>query len=118
MLCYEIEKTLKLLQLENKRNSLAESLSGGMKRRLMLGIALVGESKLLILDEPTSGLDPEARRAIWDLLQSIRTERTILLTTHFMEEADVSSFHCLFLYFYIIDIRFWVIELLLCHMAK
>ena len=114
----EVHKILDLIQLESKKNSLAESLSGGMKRRLMLGIALVGESKLLILDEPTSGLDPEARRAIWDLLQSIRTERTILLTTHFMEEADVSSFHCLFLYFYFSDIRFWVIELLLCHMAK
>lgn len=93
----EVHKILDLIQLESKKNSLAESLSGGMKRRLMLGIALVGESKLLILDEPTSGLDPEARRAIWDLLQSIRTERTILLTTHFMEEADVSFKYFCFL---------------------
>ena len=89
MILTEIHDVLRLIQLEDKENSLAQSLSGGMKRRLMLGIALVGESKLLILDEPTSGLDPEARRVIWDLLQSIRTERTILLTTHFMEEADV-----------------------------
>ena len=89
MMSTEVHDVLRLIQLESKKNSLAQSLSGGMKRRLMLGIALVGESKLLILDEPTSGLDPEARRVIWDLLQSIRTERTILLTTHFMEEADV-----------------------------
>ena len=69
--------------------ALADSLSGGMKRKLMLGISIVGGTRVLILDEPTSGLDPENRRVIWDLLQLIRKDRTILLTTHFMEEADV-----------------------------
>ena len=59
-----------------------------MKRKLCLGIALVGGTKVVILDEPTSGMDPEARRGIWDLLRSVRRERTILLTTHYMEEAD------------------------------
>jgi len=78
-----------MLQLIDKKKALAESLSGGMKRKLALGIAMIGGTKILILDEPTSGMDPEARRVIWDLLQSIRTERTILLTTHYMEEADV-----------------------------
>jgi ATP-binding cassette subfamily A (ABC1) protein 3 len=60
-----------------------------MKRKLHLGIALVGDSKVVMLDEPTSGMDPEARRHMWDLLQSIKKDRTIMLTTHFMEEADV-----------------------------
>jgi len=86
----EIDHTLKLLRLMDKKDSLASSLSGGMKRKLALGIALIGGTETLILDEPTSGMDPEARRAIWDLLQEIRKQRTILLTTHFMEEADVS----------------------------
>ncbi len=85
----EVDKALELLRLSDKKHALAESLSGGMKRKLALGIAMIGETKILILDEPTSGMDPEARRAVWDLLQSLRTERTILLTTHYMEEADV-----------------------------
>ncbi|CAG2171068.1 unnamed protein product [Oppiella nova] len=60
-----------------------------MKRRLSLGIAIIGATKVLILDEPTSGLDPEARRGIWDVLQELRQKKTILLTTHYIEEADV-----------------------------
>ncbi len=64
-------------------------LSGGMKRKVNLGIALIGGSEVVMLDEPTSGMDPEARRGMWDLLQVEKRRRTILLTTHFMEEADV-----------------------------
>lgn len=60
-----------------------------MKRKLHLGIAMIGNSSVVLLDEPTSGMDPEARRHIWDLLQTFKAERTVLLTTHFMEEADV-----------------------------
>ena len=60
-----------------------------MKRKLHLGIALIGDSSVVMLDEPTSGMDPEARRHMWDLLQEIKKERTMILTTHFMEEADV-----------------------------
>lgn len=86
----EIDQLLNLLKLADKKNVLATKLSGGMKRKLSLGIALVGETETLILDEPTSGMDPDARRVIWDLLMSIRRNRTILLTTHYMEEADVS----------------------------
>jgi ATP-binding cassette subfamily A (ABC1) protein 3 len=85
----EVKNTLELLKLTDKMYALADSLSGGMKRKLMLGISIVGGTRVLILDEPTSGLDPENRRVIWDLLQLIRRDRTILLTTHFMEEADV-----------------------------
>lgn len=86
----EVKNVIKQLRLENKTNELAIQLSGGMKRRLQLGIAIIGGTKILILDEPTSGLDPEARRCIWDVLQNMRQSKTIVLTTHYMEEADVS----------------------------
>ena len=77
------------LNLVAKRNVSSSSLSGGMKRKLHLAMALTGDSKVLILDEPTSGMDPEARRGMWDVLQTLKQTRTIMLTTHFMEEADV-----------------------------
>nr|XP_025035890.1 ATP-binding cassette sub-family A member 3 [Pelodiscus sinensis] len=67
----------------------SKALSGGMKRKLSIGIALIGDSKVVMLDEPTSGMDPASRRATWDLLQQQRSSRTILLTTHFMDEADL-----------------------------
>ena len=62
---------------------------GGMKRKVNLGISLIGDSSVVMLDEPTSGMDPQARRYTWDLLQTEKKKRTILLTTHFMEEADI-----------------------------
>ncbi|VVC36008.1 Hypothetical protein CINCED_3A013120 [Cinara cedri] len=80
---------LKLLNILQKKNELVSALSGGMKRKLSLAIALIGNPEILILDEPTSGMDPESRREMWDLLLSFRGSRTILITTHFMEEADV-----------------------------
>ncbi len=67
------------------------SLSGGMKRRLMVGMALIGDSKVVILDEPTSGLDPFNRLKFWELIRQYKKNRTIILTTHFMEEADALS---------------------------
>lgn len=76
------------MNLFDKRHELAERLSGGMKRKLCLGMAIIGDSNILILDEPTSGMDPESRRELWDLLLSWRQSKTILITTHFMEEAD------------------------------
>nr|QST14977.1 ABCA3 protein [Diaphanosoma celebensis] len=85
----ETDRMVKALQLENKRKSMSSTLSGGMKRKLSVGIALCGESKVVMLDEPTSGMDPSARRSTWDLLQTEKVGRTILLTTHFMEEADL-----------------------------
>ena len=72
------------LMLTDKRKTQSQYLSGGMKRKLSVGIALVGGSKFVILDEPTSGMDPYARRATWDLLAKHKQERTILLTTHSM----------------------------------
>ncbi|XP_077172968.1 phospholipid-transporting ATPase ABCA3 [Paroedura picta] len=85
----EIDRILRILNLEEKRRSLSKALSGGMKRKLSIGIALIGDSKVVMLDEPTSGMDPVSRRATWDLLQHQRSGRTILLTTHFMDEADL-----------------------------
>ncbi|XP_042139620.2 ATP-binding cassette sub-family A member 17-like isoform X8 [Peromyscus maniculatus bairdii] len=85
----EIEEMLPLLGLKDKWNSRCKFLSWGMKRKLSLGIALIADSKVLILDEPTSGMDSTSRRAIWDILQQQKSDRMILLTTHFMDEADL-----------------------------
>jgi ABC-2 type transport system ATP-binding protein len=83
------EKYLRLLGLWDKRKESARTLSGGMKRRLMIARALVHEPKLLILDEPTAGVDIEIRRSMWDFLQRInRQGTTIILTTHYLEEAE------------------------------
>ncbi|TRY96423.1 hypothetical protein DNTS_021457 [Danionella cerebrum] len=85
----EVDRIIQILHLEEKRNARSKTLSGGMKRKLSIGIALIGDSKVVMLDEPTSGMDPSARRATWDLLQGEKRGRTILLTTHFMDEADL-----------------------------
>jgi ATP-binding cassette subfamily A (ABC1) protein 3 len=85
----EIDNYIKLLELEDKRNAKSSTLSGGMKRKLSVGMALCGKSKIVMLDEPTAGMDPSARRAIWNLLQKQKEGRTILLTTHFMDEAEL-----------------------------
>jgi ABC-2 type transport system ATP-binding protein len=83
------EKYLKQLQLWDKRNNTARSLSGGMKRRLMIARALMHEPRLLILDEPTAGVDIEIRRSMWDFLREINESgTTIILTTHYLEEAE------------------------------
>ncbi|XP_064490186.1 ATP-binding cassette sub-family A member 2-like [Ornithodoros turicata] len=84
----EVDQVLTDLNLGDKRHTQARNLSGGMKRKLSLGNAIIGGSKTLILDEPTAGMDPQARRAVWTLLQRLRMDCTILLTTHYMEEAD------------------------------
>jgi ABC-2 type transport system ATP-binding protein len=83
------EKYLRQLQLWDKRDAIARSLSGGMKRRLMIARALVHEPRLLILDEPTAGVDIEIRRSMWGFLRAINAQGTsIILTTHYLEEAE------------------------------
>ena len=83
------EKYLRTMRLWDRREENARSLSGGMKRRLMIARALVHEPKLLILDEPTAGVDIEIRRAMWDFLRDINEAgTTIILTTHYLEEAE------------------------------
>uniref|UniRef100_A0A8C5AUX1 ATP-binding cassette, sub-family A (ABC1), member 2 n=1 Tax=Gadus morhua TaxID=8049 RepID=A0A8C5AUX1_GADMO len=85
----EMDKMILDLELSNKRHSLVQTLSGGMKRKLSVAIAFVGGSRAVILDEPTAGVDPYARRAIWDLILKYKQGRTILLSTHHMDEADL-----------------------------
>ncbi|CAL8300626.1 unnamed protein product [Arctogadus glacialis] len=85
----EIEQILKDTGLPHKRAAPARTLSGGMQRKLSVALAFVGGSKVVILDEPTAGVDPYARRGIWDLLLNYRQDRTIILSTHHMDEADI-----------------------------
>ena len=73
----------------DKKNDLAMSLSGGYKRKLSVSLSLIGGSKLIIMDEPTASLDLTARRQIWTMLKEQRKDRIILLSTHYMDEADI-----------------------------
>ncbi|XP_046856228.1 phospholipid-transporting ATPase ABCA3-like [Xenia sp. Carnegie-2017] len=84
----EVVKMMESIKLADKANAQTRYLSGGMKRKLSLGVALIGKSKVLMLDEPTSGMDPSTRMFTWKLLEKYRDGRTILLTTHSMDEAD------------------------------
>lgn len=85
----QAEILLKKMQLWDKRLDMAKSLSGGMKRRLMLARALIHQPKILILDEPTAGVDVEIRRSMWTYLKELNNEgMTIILTTHYLEEAE------------------------------
>nr|XP_060637352.1 glucosylceramide transporter ABCA12 [Anolis sagrei ordinatus] len=93
----EIERTLKETGLYNHRHKLAGSLSGGMKRKLSISIALLGGSKVVILDEPTTGVDPCSRRGIWEIISKNRKGRTIILSTHHLDEAEVLSDRVAFL---------------------
>ncbi len=84
-----VERWLKVLQLWDKREAVSRTLSGGMKRRLMIARALIHEPRLLILDEPTAGVDIEVRRSMWDFLRELNEQgTTIILTTHYLEEAE------------------------------
>ncbi|MDR1872063.1 MAG: ABC transporter ATP-binding protein [Deltaproteobacteria bacterium] len=80
---------LDYVELADRENSLVKSLSGGLKRRLMLARALIHRPKVLFLDEPTAGLDPAIRRRVWSLIKKINQDKvTIFLTTHYIEEAE------------------------------
>lgn len=84
-----LEKYLTALQLWDKRNAVSRTLSGGMKRRLMIARALMHEPQLIILDEPTAGVDIEVRRTMWTFMRDINDAgKTIILTTHYLEEAE------------------------------
>ena len=81
---------LKFFQLEEKKNSPIDALSGGMKRRLIFARALINQPQILLLDEPTTGLDPQARHLVWDEVRNLKKKQvTIILTTHYMDEAAV-----------------------------
>ena len=84
-----VDEVIALVGLASKRDARVKTLSGGQKRRLDLGVALVGDPDLVFLDEPTTGFDPAARRAAWEMIRSLRSlGKTILLTTHYLDEAE------------------------------
>jgi len=84
-----VDEVVELVGLEEKRDDRVRRLSGGQRRRLDLGLALVGDPELIFLDEPTTGFDPRARRQAWDTIRGLRgLGKTILLTTHYLDEAE------------------------------
>uniref|UniRef100_A0A3Q1ANV7 P-type phospholipid transporter n=1 Tax=Amphiprion ocellaris TaxID=80972 RepID=A0A3Q1ANV7_AMPOC len=85
----ELDTLLDDVGLLHKRHDQTKNLSGGMQRKLSVAIAFVGGSKVVVLDEPTAGVDPYSRRGIWDLLLKYRKDRTIILSTHYMDEAEL-----------------------------
>ncbi|HEX6700304.1 MAG TPA: ABC transporter ATP-binding protein [Gaiellaceae bacterium] len=85
----DVDEVIALVGLEEKRDARVKTLSGGQKRRLDLGVALVGDPELVFLDEPTTGFDPAARRTAWEMIRSLRAlGKTVLLTTHYLDEAQ------------------------------
>lgn len=84
-----INKALESCDLMGQKDMQAMNLSGGNQRKVSVGIAMLGDSKIVLLDEPTSGMDPTARRRLWDLLKNNKEDKIIILTTHYMEEADI-----------------------------
>jgi ATP-binding cassette, subfamily A (ABC1), member 3 len=89
----ELEKLVQRCDLVKKRNTMAKNLSGGMKRKLQLACMLVGGSSVCLMDEVTSGLDPISRRVIWNAVLAERSRRTMVFTTHFLDESEVLSDH-------------------------
>ncbi len=84
-----VDEVVQLVGLQEKRDDRVRRLSGGQRRRLDLGLALVGDPELVFLDEPTTGFDPRARRQAWDTIRGLRSlGKTILLTTHYLDEAE------------------------------
>jgi ABC-2 type transport system ATP-binding protein len=85
----DIDEVIDLVGLRDKVGARVKTLSGGQKRRLDLGVALVGDPELVFMDEPTTGFDPAARRAAWEMIRSLRAlGKTVLLTTHYLDEAE------------------------------
>jgi ATP-binding cassette subfamily A (ABC1) protein 3 len=85
----EITKMLMDVDLYQFKDTIARNLSGGSRRKLSVAIALIGGSKLVLLDEPTAGMDLSARRRLWNMLKNYKNNRIIILTTHYMDEADI-----------------------------
>ena len=89
-----VEELLRQVELSDKADSRFDTLSGGQKQKLGLALSLVSEPEVCFLDEPTTGLDPQARRAIWEVIRTLKREgRTVFLTTHYLEEAELLADH-------------------------
>ncbi len=85
----DVDEVIELVGLAEKRGARVKTLSGGQKRRLDLALGLIGDPELIFLDEPTTGFDPQARRAAWETIRSLRAlGKTVLLTTHYLDEAE------------------------------
>jgi ABC-2 type transport system ATP-binding protein len=85
----DVEEVIDSVGLQDKRAALIRNLSGGQRRRLDVALGIIGNPELIFLDEPTTGFDPEARRAFWSLIKSLRSDgATIVLTTHYLDEAE------------------------------
>jgi ATP-binding cassette, subfamily A (ABC1), member 3 len=80
---------MKDVDLLGHKDTMAKNLSGGNRRKLSVAIALIGGSKFVLLDEPTAGMDLNARRKLWNMLKNYKHNRIIILTTHYMDEADI-----------------------------
>jgi ABC-2 type transport system ATP-binding protein len=90
----DVDKLLKLMDLEEHRKKLYQHLSGGLKQRVGIAVALVNDPKVVFLDEPTTGLDPAARHEVWEVIKDLKEKgKTIFLTTHYMEEAEELADH-------------------------
>lgn len=86
----DVEGLIKLVDLEDKKNVLFKHLSGGLKQRLGIAVALVNDPEVIFLDEPSAGLDPKARHGVWHLIEGLQKQgKTVFLTTHYMEEAEI-----------------------------
>lgn len=77
------------IELDDAKEQISKTLSGGQKRKLSVAIAMIGDSKIVLLDEPTSGMDTTARRKLWEMLKKNKAGRIVILTTHYMDEADI-----------------------------
>lgn len=87
----EVDEVLEQIDLFHARDIRGNALSGGMKRKLCVGMAMIGRSRILLLDEPTAGMDPMARRGVLDIVERVKADKSVLLTTHYMDEADLLS---------------------------
>ncbi len=87
----KVNQMLKMFNLEDRKNDYAKKLSGGMQRRLSIAMALTSDPKVLFLDEPTLGLDVRSRRELWHIIEELKSKMTIILTTHYLEEAEALS---------------------------
>ncbi len=86
-----IDELLESVGLFHVKNALVNNFSGGMKRRLSVAVSSIGNPRIIFMDEPTTGMDPVSRRSVWALIQKLKKNKLVILTTHAMEEADILS---------------------------